>query len=62
MITERRIRGGKVYELQLGPRSTGDWLQSSMIIREVEPTAEEREQMVAARRAMEHIRGNGDVE
>jgi hypothetical protein len=62
MTTERRIRGGKVYELELGPRSTGDWLQSAMIIRVVEPTLEESEQMEAARRAMEHIKGNGDVE
>jgi hypothetical protein len=62
MTTERRIRGGKVWEVTVGERSSGDWLQPAMLVREVEPTAEEREQMAAAKRAMAHIQGNGDVE
>lgn len=53
-MIERRIRMGKVYEVRVGD-GCGE-IKGAVIKREVEPTADELEQMECARRAMEHIK------
>ena len=53
-MIERRIRNAKVFEVQVG-ESVGP-MRGAVIKREVEPTDEEREQMEASQRAMEHIK------
>lgn len=53
-MIERRIRGGKVYEVQVGD-GCGE-IKGAVIKREVEPNAEELEQMECARRVEAYIK------
>jgi hypothetical protein len=54
-MIERRIRGGKVYEVQTSDAPRGDGIRGAVIKREVAPNEDELWQMELARRVMLHI-------
>jgi predicted RNase H-like nuclease len=57
-MTERRIRGGKIWLVEVGPDpASGQMYRSSRLLREdLDPTDDEMEAIGAALEVMEHIK------